>query len=61
MRSVYEVINEKEPLFTNLSHINDEFCDTLDYIFVSKEFEVTKVLEIDYLEKLQSTTFPNEN
>lgn len=59
--SVYDVVNGKEPLFTNLSHINEEFCDTLDYIFISKEFEVTKVLDINYLEKPEGTTFPNEN
>jgi exonuclease III len=57
LRSVYF----KEPLFTNFSHINNEFCDTLDYIFISNQFKVVSVLEIDYLEKPKDTTFPNEN
>lgn len=48
MRSAYTDFNGKEPDFTNYSRCKEQepFIDTLDYIFLSKEWKVTGVKPI---------------
>ena len=60
MRSAYAVAAGKEPDFTNYARIkeNDPFIDTLDYIFLSKEWKVTSVKEICNREDANGP-FPN--
>ena len=48
MRSAYAVALGREPDFTNYAQVKEEepFLDTLDYIFVSKEWNVDSVLPL---------------
>lgn len=60
MRSAYAIASGREPDFTNYARIeeNDPFIDTLDYIFLSKEWKVTSVKEICSRENANGP-FPN--
>lgn len=57
LRSIYN----KEPEFTNLSNVSDfgEFCDTIDYIFISNHWKVINVLEMSNQKPLIGY-FPNQ-
>lgn len=48
LRSAYKVLQGKEPDFTNNAQIRDDepFIDTLDYIFMSQQWEVDSVDEL---------------
>lgn len=61
MRSAYSELNGKEPDFTNYARIkeDDPFIDTLDYIFLSKEWKVTAVKQILHRDEAGGP-FPNE-
>jgi mRNA deadenylase 3'-5' endonuclease subunit Ccr4 len=60
MRSAYKEFNGKEPDFTNFSRAKEQepFIDTLDYIFLSKEWKVSGVRNICKLEEADGP-FPN--
>lgn len=59
MRSAYKEMCGKEPDFTNYSRIKDQepFIDTLDYIFLSKEWKVNAVEELPHRDEV-SGPFP---
>jgi endonuclease/exonuclease/phosphatase family metal-dependent hydrolase len=59
LTSVYTLCNNKEPCFTNYSNAGDngDFCDTIDYIFLSNHWKVKNVL--DLIDKPE-TYLPNE-
>ena len=61
MRSAYAVSGHGEPDFTNYARIkeNDPFIDTLDYIFLSKEWKVTGVKQISHRSE-SGGPFPNQ-
>lgn len=60
MRSAYAEKLGEEPDFTNYARIkeNDPFIDTLDYIFISKEWKVCSVKELVHREDADGP-FPN--
>ena len=49
LRSAYKLHDGREPDFTNFAQVRNDtaFIDTLDYIFVSKEWGVSKVLPLE--------------
>lgn len=55
LRSAYKVCNGKEPDFTNNSQVRDEepFIDTLDYIFLSSQWNVQSVLDLPPLHQMK--------
>lgn len=61
MRSAYVEFEGSEPDFTNYARIKEEdpFIDTLDYIFLSKEWKVVGVKKIPH-RKDADGPFPNE-
>lgn len=60
MRSAYAEYNSNEPDYTNYSRVKEQaaFIDTLDYIFLSKEWKVTGVKPIGNREDAGGP-FPN--
>lgn len=60
MRSAYLAFNGKEPDFTNNARVKEQepFIDTLDYIFLSKEWNVTGVKPILHRDEA-SGPYPN--
>ena len=62
MRSSHVVFEGSEPDFTNCARIQekDPFIDTLDYIFLSKEWKVVGVKKIPHRDDVDGP-FPNEN
>lgn len=62
MRSAYAVIHGKEPDFTNYAKTKDAqtaFIETLDYIFLSKHWDVKKVKELPHRNDVSDGPYPN--
>ena len=64
MRSAYFEMNKEEPEYTNASHngaMNSEsFIGTLDYIFLSQQWNVNNVLALPKRKDLVGV-YPNAN
>ena len=53
LRSAYQVANGAEPNFTNFAVNNNvPFCDTLDYIFLSHDWQVDSVLQLPHRDEI---------
>ena len=54
MQSAYVRVNGEEPNFTNNAQIKDDepFIDTLDYIFVTDDIQVTEVLDLPHRDNI---------
>eukprot|EP01041_Mallomonas_annulata_P005175 gene5175-10349_t len=61
LRSAYKEFNSKEPDFTNYAQVKEEpaFIDTLDYIFLSKQWKVNEVLFTPHRDSIDGP-LPNE-
>jgi 2',5'-phosphodiesterase len=55
MESAYVRVNGEEPNFTNNAQIKDDepFIDTLDYIFVTDDIQVTEVLDLPHRDNVK--------
>lgn len=64
MNSAYKLYQGKEPEFTNYAKIkaDNEFIDTLDYIFLSPHWKVDEVVELMTKKSAQEIgPMPTEN
>lgn len=54
--------NGNEPDFTNFAKVQDDpiFCETLDYIFLSKDWEVKEVEDLPHRDKVTGP-LPNKD
>ena len=54
LRSAYAVANGNEPDFTNYAQVQDDpvFVDTLDYLFLSPQWTVDRVLELPHRDEV---------
>jgi endonuclease/exonuclease/phosphatase family metal-dependent hydrolase len=61
MRSAYAEYQGKEPDFTNYAKVKDDepFIETLDYIFLSPHWSVSKVKELPNRKDVLDGPFPN--
>lgn len=62
LHSAYVTATGAEPDFTNYAKVQNEpiFCETLDYIFHSKDWKIDSVLELPHRDKV-SGPLPNES
>ena len=61
LRSAYAVHNGAEPDFTNYAKVKEDepFIGTLDYIFLSPEWKVTGLVDLQHRSEVNDPPFPN--
>lgn len=61
LRSAYEVKDGREPEFTNFARVKNDpaFVDTIDYIFISKEWKVDAVKKLPTIQETKGP-LPND-
>lgn len=63
MRSAYAESNHGEPDFTNYAQVEDDepFIGTLDYVFLSDEWDVVGIRSTPHRRSVRDGPYPNEN